>query len=198
MLQSCSYATWSTVVLSISTQRLIFQWDKKIKYHYSRIQLYALFPQFLNCICTSSGAWQSVWYTYSALFLLIFVLSRVFKTGYIYSDYFPRICWRVICTTPSATWGGGREMRVSNENFKKTSICISDFVLFLIVLCYQSGADSLGFSLKHTGSISVTELQHHGVNIRQGQPKWPHQVLLAVMGFWSLGGILQESFPPKL
>lgn len=130
MLQSCSYTTWSTVVLSISTQSLIFQWDKKIKYHYSHIQLYALFPQFLNCICTSSGAWQSVWCTYSALFLLIFVLSRLFKTGYIYSDYFPRICWRVICTTPSATWGGGREMSVSNENFKKTSICISGFVFF--------------------------------------------------------------------
>lgn len=28
----------------------------------------------------------------------------------------------------------------------------------------------------------------------QGQPKWPHRVLLAVVGFWSLHGLLRECF----
>lgn len=124
------HALLCTIMLSIFTQRLIFQRGKKSIYYYyvCMYKLYALCHQFLNYVFTA--AWLSVCYMYSAIFLLIFLVSSALKMSYIYSNYFPMTCWSAICTTPSATWGGGREMHFNNENFKKTSICSSEFGWF--------------------------------------------------------------------
>lgn len=132
--------------------------------------MYALCHQFLNYVFTA--AWLSVCYMYSAIFLLIFLVSSALKMSYIYSNYFPMTCWSAICTTPSATWGGGREMHFNNENFKKTSICSSEFgwfrFFFNSVRLSKWGRKHYSSQWKCMGNISLIEPEQDNVNMKQG------------------------------
>lgn len=62
-------------------------------------------------------------------------------------------------------------MHFNNENFRKTSICSSEFGwgFFNIVLCCQSGAEGIRvLSKKSMGNISLIEPEQDNVNIKQG------------------------------
>lgn len=96
-----------------------------------------------SCTYIFTAVWLLMWYVFSAIFLLMFLVSTALKMSCIYSHSFPRICWSVICATPSATWGGGREMHFNNENFRKTSICSSGFGWVFNSSGLSSGAESI-------------------------------------------------------